>query len=661
MTLLDPLNLGGVTAHNRVLFGPHVTNLGAGRALSDRHVAYYRRRAAGGAGTVVIETASVHDGDWPYERAPLARHCPDGWAEIARTCHAEGALAFASLGHAGGQGSSAYSQSALWAPSHVPDPATREVPKAMEAEDIAAVVAGFGEAARLAVAAGLDGVEVNAGQHSLVRQFMSGLTNQRRDGYGVDRLRFAREVLAAVRRAGPRAVGLRMSCDELAPWAGITPETAVELLTGLACEVDYVVVVRGSIYSVAATRPDGHVAPGFNLDLARRVREALRDAGQDAGRDAGSSRVAVVAQGSIVEADMAGRAVTSGAADAVEMTRAQIADPDLVAKLRSGAPDRVRPCVLCNQTCRVRDPRNPVVSCIGEPSAGHETEDAPVAGRDERAWRVLVVGAGVAGLEAARVAGLRGHQVRVVEQRERTGGALRGAAAGPGRERLALLADWLDAECRRAGVEIACSTAVAAPDVAAHDGPVLLCTGSTDGRLDYQVEEGADVRTARSVLELAAAGPPTVWCAQLPEGPAVVHDPVGGPVAVSVAELLVAHREVTLVSRDLVIGARLGLSGDLVPVNARLLRAGVRLEKRTILRGVRPGRVAVEDVYTGATREIAAAFVVEAGHLLPDDALWRAHPRRVRAGDAVAPRSAYEAVLEGRRAALALGDAGRPG
>src|SRR2546430_11051418 len=118
----------------------------------------------------------------------------------------------------------------------------------MEAEDIDAVVAGFGAAARLAVSAGLDGIEVNGGQHSLVRQFLSGLTNQRRDGYGEDRLRFAREVLEGVRDAAAGAVvGLRLSCDELAPWAGITPDTALEILAGLHPYVDYVVVVRGSI------------------------------------------------------------------------------------------------------------------------------------------------------------------------------------------------------------------------------------------------------------------------------------------------------------------------------------------------------------------------------------------------------------------------------
>ena len=373
-----------------MLFGPHVTNLGDDdRALTDRHLAYYRRRALGGCGTIVIEEASVHESDWPYERAPLAERCGDGWARIATALRSDGALAIAALGHAGGQGSSAYSQRPLLAPSRVPEVNSREVPKWMEPEDIAAVVAGFGAAAAAAAAAGLDGVEVNAGQHSLIRQFLSGLTNQRGDDWGVDRLRFARDVLAADRGAiGPeRVLGLRLSGDELAPWAGITPDQAPAIAAELAAAVDYLVVVRGAIYSAEKTRPDFHEPPGFNVELCRAVRQVIPDG------------VAVVLQGSVVDVGQAGWALEDGVADVVEMTRAQIADPDLVAKLRASEPDRIRPCIRCNQTCQVRDARNPIVTCVGEPTSGRETEDpdwyapAPRPGRcsswgpDRRGWR----------------------------------------------------------------------------------------------------------------------------------------------------------------------------------------------------------------------------------------------------------------------------------
>src|SRR5271155_4978793 len=118
-SLVEPVAVGSLTAPSRVVFGPHETNLGRGRSFSDRHVAYYEGRAAGGAGMVVTETASVHPSDWPYERAPLAERCGPGWSAVAGACHPYGTLVLAGLGHCGSQGSSANSQSVMWAPSPV--------------------------------------------------------------------------------------------------------------------------------------------------------------------------------------------------------------------------------------------------------------------------------------------------------------------------------------------------------------------------------------------------------------------------------------------------------------------------------------------------------------------------------------------------------------
>ena len=492
MQLLSPVALGPVTARNRLLFGPHVTNLGDGRSLSDRHVAYYRRRAIGGCGTIVVEEASVHESDWPYERSPLAAQCGAGWEQIANAGHDAGAVVLAALGHAGGQGSSAYHQRPLWAPSRVPEVNTREVPKWMEADDISAVVAGFGGAAKLAIEAGCDGVEVNAGQHSLVRQFLSGLTNHRGDEWGIDRLRFANDVLATVRGAiGPDAVlGLRLCCDELAPWAGITPSEGENVAVALAAIIDYLVVVRGSIFSVEKTRPDFHEPAGFNVDLCRVIRTVV------------PADVRVVLQGSLVDAGQAEWAVGDGVADAVEMTRAMLADPDLVRKLEAGQIPR--PCIRCNQTCQVRDARNPIVTCVGEPTTGHETEDPDWYQPAVRPREVLVVGGGPAGLECARVAARRGHTVRLVERSDRLGGVA--AVAGPGRP----LVDWLEGACRAAGVTISLGVTAEPADLEGLD-VVVLATGSRRGLRSFEVEEGAVVL---DVLDAAARrqGAPRVGC-----------------------------------------------------------------------------------------------------------------------------------------------------
>ena len=205
--------------------------------------------------------------------------------------------------------------------------------------------------------------------------------------------------------------------------------------------LDLLVVVRGGPYSASADRPDGHTAAGFNWELCRAMRAAA------------GGRAGVVLQGSVVDVESAQAALDAGVADAVEMTRAQIADAELVSKVRSGHAARVRPCLLCNQACRVRDNRNPLVSCVADPGSGHETDEPAVVGRAEVSRRVLVVGSGPAGLECARVLAERGHAVRLAESGARLGGTLRAAAIGAGRERMALLADWMEAECRRLGVE----------------------------------------------------------------------------------------------------------------------------------------------------------------------------------------------------------------
>ncbi len=631
MSLVQPLSLGSRTAPNRVMFGPHVTNLGNDeRSFSADHVAYYERRATAGCGVIVVEGASVHESDWPYERAPLASRCADGWANIAEACHRHGALVIASLDHAGGQGSSAYSQQPLWAPSRVPEVNSREVPKWMEHEDIVAVIEGFGAATRLALSAGCDGVEINAGQHSLVRQFLSGLTNQRGDEYA-DRLLFARQVIQAIKSAAlavraDALVGLRLSCDELAPWAGITPDMAPDIAREL-CEIgiDYVVVVRGSIFSIEKTRPDFHEPTGFNIDVCRSIRSVL------------PAHVAVFLQGSIVDVGQAEWAIGDGVCDAVEMTRAQIADPDLVQKISKDQHSQIRPCIRCNQTCQVRDARNPIVTCVGEPTSGHEMQDPDWYVSSMSPQTVTVVGAGVAGLETARVAALRGHAVTIVEKLSSIGGVA--AVAGPGQPLVA----WLKSEVERLGVKVELSSECKNTSTI-QSQVVVQATGAQRGVAEYEVGVGAEV------LEIA-----DVRCGKsiLPEtGLVTILDPIGGPIGVSLAEEL--GERAILVTQDNIAGNELSRTGDLAPANVRLAQRGVHIQRRSVVRAVEQRGtdfvVRVQDRFSGEMTELECAAVVDAGFRLPTAPI----EGTIQVGDCVAPRTILEAILEARRAALTI-------
>ncbi len=630
MQLLTPIALGSRTAPNRIIFGPHVTNLGADdRSIPERLVAYYERRARGGSGVIVAEGASVHPSDWPYERAPLAERCGSGWSAIVAACRPHGSLVLASLDHAGGQGSSAYNQAPLWAPSRVPEVNSREVPKWMEADDIAAVIDGFASATKLAADADLDGVEINAGQHSLVRQFLSGLTNHRDDEWGHDRLLFARRVTEAVRAAagGDRVVGMRLSCDELAPWAGVTPEMAPDIAAALAsCGLDYLVVTRGSIYTVEKTQPDFHEPTGCNVEVCRSVRSAVV---------ATNPNVVVILQGSVVDVGQAEWALGGyddpALCDAVEMTRAQIADPDLVAKLVAGEQNRIRPCTRCNQTCQVRDARNPIVTCIGEPTSGRETEDPDWYVPTPHPRDVVVVGAGPAGLEASRVAAIRGHHVTVVERSDRIGGLA--ADAGPN----AALVDWWRSEHEHLGTDIRLDTD--RWDAGDHT-IVIQATGSNRGAHPYEIIEGAIVLDVADVRRGSSHIPD--------EGLIVLFDPIGGPIAVALAEELGARA--VLITQDNIAGNELSRTGDLAPANSRLAQAAVTIERRALLRIVRPGAVDVDDRYSGERRTIECTAVVDCGFRIPTEPIDGA----VQIGDAVAPRTIHEAVLEARRAAHAI-------
>jgi mycofactocin system FadH/OYE family oxidoreductase 2 len=642
-TLLDPLPLrGAVSAPNRIVFAAHVTNLADGGLPGERMCSYYERRARGGAGTVVVEEAFVHPSSHPYERA-IRGDDPaivPAYRRLAERVHAAGALAIAQLGHAGMQGSGQVRKRVLWAPSAVPNPATLEMPKVMEPEDIAAVVRGFALSARHAAAAGLDGVEVNAGQHSLVRQFLSGLTNQRDDEYGGDRdrrLRLACEVIAAVRgEVGDGVVGLRLCCDELAPWAGITPEEAPGLAATLAEGVDYVSVVAGSIYSVEETRPGLHRPPGHLLGLCAAVRERL------GGRP-------VLASGGLVDPAQADAAIAAGQADACEMTRALIADPDLPRLLAERRPGAARPCIRCNQDCSVRSAANAVVSCVHNPEAGHEAE-FPALAPAPRARHVVVVGGGPAGMEAALVAVRRGHRVTLLERSNALGGTPLAVAAAGQREPFGLVSSWRAGRLAELEADVRLRTE-ASPALLAELRPDVLVVATGARARPPEGLAGGDLPHVVSVRD--------VLVGRLPgSGRVAVLDRQGSHPAIDAACLAAGlGRPVTVLTEDPFVSSQLGATGELSPWYRQAAALGIELRSLVTVLEVLPGALRLRHRFGAPEEELEADCVVLADHELPDDDLHRrlagALPgveRVLRAGDCVAPRRVLHAVLEGGRA-----------
>ena len=334
----------------------------------------------------------------------------------------------------------------------------------------------------------------------------------------------------------------------------------------------------------------------------------------------------------------------------------------------------------------MRDPRNPIVSCVVEPSSGHEIDDpAPLADGpldpvEAAGTRVFVVGGGPAGLEAARVAAALGHPVRLAEAGPQVGRRNRFPVVHSGNPNLGTFADWLHQECVRLGVAIETAHRVDASEVAAaHDrgDRVILATGSRDGERKWDMAVG-DTHSFVSAADLAmywfdeGTGEPRLpGEGQSAEEPrtVVVLDPIGGPIGVAMAEALAARERTTvhLVTQDNLAGNELARTGDLAAANARLQQAGVIIERRSIPRSVgapeADGRmpVVIEDRFTGEPRTIRASFVIDAGFRLPDEELFVATGGvHVRAGDCVAPRTVHEAILEGRRAAIAVHEGRHP-
>ncbi len=444
--LFSPISIGPMELPNRIVMpamGSHQGNPDG--SLSDATIGYYAARAKGGAGLIIVEVAVVHTSS----KVPgVLAIDEDGliprWRELADSVHAHASKVWIQLGHLGRQMGPAARMVQPMAASPIPCPMTRRVPREMTKEDIEAIVESFGEAARRAKEAGHDGVELHGAHGYLICNFISPLSNKRTDEYGgsiVNRLRFPLEILVSIRAqcGDDFPVGIRLSCSELLS-GGLTPEE-VEIMCPILADAgfDAISLSRGNYGSFRWIVPPAGTPPGLLAPYAERVKKLVD--------------IPVMVGHRIQDPFVAEHIIAQGKADLVCMGRALIADPDLPNKAAAGHFEDIIPCIACNLGCLQRiyvEQRH--VSCTLNRTVGEEREMTLVPARTPK--KVLVAGGGPGGLEAARVAALRGHQVTLYERSDRVGGQLNLAAVSPMKQEYAKAVQYLYTQVKKAGVTV---------------------------------------------------------------------------------------------------------------------------------------------------------------------------------------------------------------
>jgi mycofactocin system FadH/OYE family oxidoreductase 2 len=651
--LWSPLALGPVTVRNRIVFSAHLTNYARDGQPTDQHAAYYAARAAGGAGLIITEEHSTHPTDWPYEKLihGFHRQVIPGYRRITEAVHRHRVPIFAQINHNGGQASSMYSRLPVWAPSPVADPLFREVPKAVTATEIDEIVAGYALVAEHCAEGGFDGIELQCSHSSIVRGFLSPATNHRTDHYGgsvVNRTRLLLEIVDAVRAViGNRlALGVRLCGDELIE-EGTTIDEAVEVarLVEAHGKVDYlntsIGVATASLHMIEASM---HVPPGYALYIPSALRKAVD--------------LPVVGVGRFKDPLQAERALAEGHCDLVGVVRGQIADPDFAAKARAGATDDIRLCLSCNQECVGRMGLNRWLGCIENPRTGREHQWVTLGhgrpGNTRR--RVLVIGAGPAGLQAAIAAARAGHEVTVLERDRQAGGQVRWAASVPNRAEFGDLIRNQLTEARRLGVNLEFGVS-AWPGLVTERQPdhVIVATGAEPQRPWWVPAEATDptsgwICDVREVLDgTAPRGGPASG------DTVVIVDELGFHHATSVAELL-ADRGCTveIVTPGMVVGQDLGITLDMEGWWMRAQAKGITQSTDLVPMGAAHHELTLLHHPTGTNHLRQTDWVVLA--VAPSPVEWLYHDLRSagfsveRVGDCVAPRRAHSAVIEGERA-----------
>ena len=672
--LLEPFQLKSLTIRNRVVSTSHEPAYAEDGLPKDRYRLYHREKARGGVGLTMIGGSAVVSPDSPPAFGNLQLYRDDivPWLrQLTDDVHEHGAAVMTQVTHLGRRTSNyAGDWLPVVYPSTLREPAHRAFPKVAEQWDLDRIITDYAAAAARCREAGLDGIEIQSYGH-LFDAFLSPATNKRDDEFGGDlsgRLSFPRKVIQAVRAAvGPDfIVGLRMAMDEDLPdGLGLT-EALAAVESFVADGVDFLSVIKGTIDSDATL---SKVIPSMGtpsapfLEFAGEVRRAVG--------------IPVMHASRISDVATARHAIRDGLLDLVGMTRPQLADPHLVSKVAAGEEDRIRPCVGANY-CLDAIYESGDAKCIHNPATGREqTLTHVIEPTVQRARKAVVVGAGPAGLEAARVLGERGHHVVVLEAADRPGGQILLASSSPRRRDLMGIVDWRVSEAKHAGVEFRYGVYADAATVLAEDPDlVLIATGGMPNRTF--LHEGQDfVHDTWDVMDGAARR----------DGTVIVYDDNGAEPGPDATELLVrGGASVEYVTPERTVAPLVGGMNSPAYLQAFdeygvAVTLAYRLSAVTRLENGRLSAT-LRNEYSGHTVErIADQIVVEHG-TLPNDELYfdlvadstnlgevdheallagqsqrlRSNPagryQLFRIGDAVASRNIHAAIYDALRLCL---------
>jgi 2,4-dienoyl-CoA reductase-like NADH-dependent reductase (Old Yellow Enzyme family)/thioredoxin reductase len=648
--LFKPLTLRHKTLRNRIVFGSHTANMSDMGLPGERHRGYYEERARGGAAMIVVEPVPVHRtavltrGNFRHSTDEIIPH----FRKVTDAVHAHGAVICHQLYHVGQHGDFDNSYEPNWSPSGLPSFHDSDGSHAMTENEIEEIIESFVQAARRAKQSGFDGIELFAAYNAIIDQFWLPFNNRRDDKWGgsfENRMRFSRSIMERIRKMAGEdfIIGLAVNMDP-----GVKVSQSIEELQEIVAWhderqlMDYVTCGTGSYFTFGGIIPNVFFADKLGAPFAEALKQVVKHA-------------KVQCESHVRTPENANYVVASGQADMVSIVRGQIADPHLANKAKAGRPEDVRPCLSCNQMCWGRRSRDYWISCLINPSAGREFEwggdrFTPAA----KPKKILVIGGGVAGLEAARVAAERGHQVTLAEASDKLGGQFRLAGLQPRRQQIIDYLDWFERQLLKLQVKVLLNTPIDADEAKAFGADeIIIATGSQPDGTGFQravpeldalpgIERG-NVWPAEAVMSRAA---------RLGQRVIILDETAnwkGGGTALYLAE---AGHQVTVVTAAASVMAEMARTNVDQQLRSRLRELGARLiAEAAILEWHGDG--ATVQVFGGKPERIAADSLVLATTNVPERAL--ADELGAPAiGDATAARNAAMAIYEGRKLAMKI-------